>query len=309
MAGSLGSVTSTHLLPHLALSRSSHDRLGLRRSDDAWLAARWAEPDTRVLVIRGNRMHAVDGQLTWVAPADAPDGIRTLLGQYDGRTYFAVIVGDLDTGPEWVGLRAVVANLLADPEHAPLVLHAVGLAEWHLVTRHCPRCGAALTAQAAGHELHCPDCGRTQFPRTDAAVIMAVVHGEPGSAEERLLLARGAGWPETAYSTLAGFLEPGETLEDAVRREVEEEVGVRVGAVEFFGNQPWPLPASLMLGFIAHVDDMALRLDPGEIADARWFTRDELAAAYDDGTLRRPPGVSISQSLVEQWLGAPISRT
>lgn len=299
-------MTSTRLLPHLALSRRSHDRLGLRRSDDAWLAERWAEPETKVLVIRGNRMHAVDGQLTWLAPADAPDGIRTLLGQYDGRTYFAVIVDDKDTGPEWVGLRAVVANLLTDPEHAPLVLHAIGLAEWHLVTRHCPRCGAALVARASGHELNCPECDRTQFPRTDAAVIMAVVHGEPGSAEERLLLARGATWPEARFSTLAGFLEPGETLEDAVRREVDEEVGVRVTEVEFFGNQPWPLPASLMLGFIARTDDLTLRLDPGEIAEARWFTRAELSAAYDDGTLLRPFGVSISQSLVEAWLGAPI---
>ena len=133
---------------------------------------------------------------------------------------------------------------------APLVFHAIGMAEWHFATRHCPRCGGRLESRLAGAELVCVECGKAQFPRTDPAVIMAITHGEPGSADEALLLGRQSSWPEGRYSTLAGFLEPGETLEDAVRREVLEEVGVRVGEVTYFGNQPWPLPASLMLGFL-----------------------------------------------------------
>ena len=131
----------------------------------------------------------------------------------------------------------------------PWLFHAIGLAEWHWATRFCPRCGGALESTHAGHELRCTSCGKSQFPRTDPAVIMAITPGEPGSDDERILLGRHASWPEGRFSTLAGFCEPGETLEDAVRREVMEETGVLVGEVTYFGNQPWPLPASLMLGF------------------------------------------------------------
>ena len=149
----------------------------------------------------------------------------------------------------WFPLRGLLPHL-ADQSlsGAPLVFHALGLAEWLFATRFCPRCGGALEPRAAGHELVCSLCERVQFPRTDPAVIMIVTYGEPGSEDERCLLGRQAIWPEGRYSTLAGFCEPGESLEDAVRREVAEEVGVRVGAVEYFGNQPWPLPASLMVG-------------------------------------------------------------
>ncbi len=302
-AGSVRLVTVSSLPPHVVLSARAHERQGLHRHDDDWLAARWAAPDTLVLVVRGNRLRAVDGRVEWISAKQAPEGERVLLGEYDGRARFAVLVDDRETGDDWVGLRAVVATLVDDEVPASVVLHAIGLAEWRWSTRYCPRCGTTLEPRAAGHELHCPGCGRPQFPRTDAAVIMAVVHGEPGSPEERLLLARGAGWPEGRYSTLAGFLEPGETLEDAVRREVAEETGVAVGEVSYYGNQPWPLPASLMLGFTARAETDQIEIDPKEITHARWFTRAELKAAYDDGTLLRPAGVSISRSLVEHWYG------
>ena len=135
---------------------------------------------------------------------------------------------------------------------------------------------------------------------------MAITHGEPGSAGETLLLGRQDAWPEGRYSTLAGFLEPGETLEDAVRREVAEETGVRVGEVTYFGNQPWPLPASLMLGFLGRAVEAGIEVDGTEIQDARWFTRAQMREEAEAGTLVLPGGVSISRSLVEHWYGGPL---
>jgi NAD+ diphosphatase len=158
----------------------------------------------------------------------------------------------------------------------------------------------------AGHELECVECHRRQFPRTDPAVIMAISQGEPGAPDEQLLLGRQDSWPEGRYSTLAGFLEPGETLEDAVRREVAEETGVRVGEVTYFGNQPWPLPASLMLGFLGRAVSREIAVDGREIQDARWFTRDQMREEADAGTLVLPGGVSISRSLVEHWYGGTL---
>ena len=303
---SLGHVT----FPHLKLAANPHDRTGVRRGDEAWLDQRWADPTSRVIVVSGTRVRPVDGRLEWVSPQDAPEGLRVLLGEQDGRTWFAVVV-EPGRAPgekaEWFGLRGILPHLAGGGlTEAPLVFHAIGLAEWLYATRFCPRCAGALEARSAGHELVCTRCGKAQFPRTDPAVIMVVTSGEPGSEEERCLLGRQAAWPEGRYSTLAGFCEPGETLEDAVRREVAEEVGVRVGDVAYFGNQPWPLPASLMLGFVARAESTEIRVDDHEIEDARWFTRAEMKAGAEAGTLVLPGGVSISRSLVEHWYGGPL---
>ena len=304
------STQASRVLPHVALSQHAHDRHGLLRTDEHWLDERWADPATRVLVIAGARLRPVGGRLEWVSPQQAPDGLRVLLGERGGVEHFAVIVepdeapGDRD---EWVVLRAVVQSLADEAiADAPLVLHAIGLAEWLWATRHCPRCGAALEPRQAGHVLHCTGCGRDQFPRSDPAVIMIVTDGEPGSPHERALLGRNAAWPEGRYSTLAGFVEPGETMEDAVRREVEEETGVRVGEVTYFGSQPWPLPASLMVGFTARAVATDIDVDGSEIEDARWFTREEMRAEAEAGTLVLPGGVSISRSLVESWYGGEL---
>ena len=296
--------------PHVKLSAHPHDRTGVRRADDAWLEERWADPATRVLVVAGTKIRPREGRLDWVAPADAPEGLRVLLGERDGTTYFALVVdprhapGDAE---EWLALRSLLAHLAEDGQpEAPLVLHAVGLAEWLFVTRFCPRCGGDLEPRAAGHELSCTRCGRTQFPRTDPAVIMLVTHGEPGAEDELCLLGRQAVWPQGRFSTLAGFCEPGETLEDAVRREVAEEVGVRVGEVSYFGNQPWPLPGSLMLGFVGRAETTEIVVDEDEIEEARRPPRPPPPPAAPPGTLVLPGGVSISRSLVEHWYGAPL---
>jgi NAD+ diphosphatase len=295
--------------PHVRLSAAAHDRLGAHRKDDAWLDARWTDGSSRVLVVSGTRVRPVDGALPWVSTADAPDGTRILLGERGGTTYWAVVTGpEVATSQEgeWYPLRGLLPGLVDDPDSAPLVLHALGLAEWHWATRFCPRCGGRLEPAAAGHELHCTSCGKPQFPRTDPAVIMLVTDGEPGADEERCLLGRSPVWPEGRFSTLAGFCEPGESLEDAVRREVAEESGVVVGEVAYFGNQPWPLPQSLMLGFTGRAASTAIRLDDDELEDARWFTRAEMRDQATDGSLVLPGGVSISRSLIEHWYGGPL---
>ncbi len=295
--------------PHVELAADPHDRVGERRADDAWLERAWADPESRVLVVAGTRVRPVDEALHWMPPAEAPaEGTRVLLGERDGRVWFALVLdpGEAD-GDDWVGIRALLPHLAGDAvEQAPLVFHAIGLAEWLFATRHCPRCGGRLEVRMAGHELECVDCHRRQFPRTDPAVIMAITRGEPGTDEEALLLGRQDAWPSGRYSTLAGFLEPGETLEDAVRREVAEETGVLVGEVSYFGNQPWPLPASLMVGFLGRAVSDAIDVDGREIQDARWFTREQMRTEAEAGTLVLPGGVSISRSLVEHWYGATL---
>jgi NAD+ diphosphatase len=290
-------------LPHVALSSHAHNREGLRRTDDTWLAGRWADPSTLVLVVAGTRLRLVDGTPEWISTSEAPDGRRILLGEREGVTRFAVVV-DPDEGAgegdDWTSLRGAFAYLMDGGEDAPWLFHAVGLAEWLWATSFCPRCGGGLELQAAGHELRCTQCGKAQFPRTDPAVIMAVVHGES------ILLGRQRVWPADRWSTLAGFVEPGETFEDAVRREVMEEVGVPVGRVDYFGNQPWPLPASLMVGFVAHATSTKIEVDGSEIEEARWFARSDFERAVADGEIKVPQGVSISSSLLIDWYGGPL---
>jgi NAD+ diphosphatase len=295
--------TSEEVLPHVALSRHAHNRLGNQRTDEAWLASRWADPHTRVLVVAGTRLRIADGEVPWEAPSAVPGGTRVLLGEDAGATYFAVLLPPAEApgDPEdWVPLRALLPSLAADPDLAPLLFHAIGLAEWHHATRFCPRCAGTLESRAAGHELRCLRCDRPQFPRSDPAVIMAVRHGDD------ILLGRQPRWPPDRWSTLAGFCEPGETLEDAVRREVGEEVGLPVGEVCYFGNQPWPLPASLMLGFVAWAESREIDVDGAEIEAARWFTREEFRDAVSAGEMQVPRGVSISSSLLADWYGGPL---
>jgi NAD+ diphosphatase len=295
---------------HERISAGAHDRVALRRDDDAWLAERWADPDTRVLVVAGTRIRPVDGAVPWVSPTEAPaEGVRVLLGQSDGRAWFALVVAAAGASIEsgWFPLRGLLPQLAAtELDGGPLIFHALGIAEWLFVTKFCPRCGGALELRKAGHELACPQCGRSQFPRTDPAVIMIVTAGEPGADDERCLLGRQAVWPEGRFSTLAGFCEPGETLEDAVRRETFEETGIVVGEVSYFGNQPWPMPCSLMLGFVGRAVSEDITVDVDEIEDARWFTRDQMRSQAESGTLVLPGGVSISRSLVEHWYGGPL---
>lgn len=276
----------------------AHDRRAELRHDQEWLERAWAAPRTRVVAVAGTRLRTRDGAVAWDTPQDAPEGLRVLLGLDENeRATFAVFgARELADDEGWAGLRQVAAAVSA--EDLAYLMHAVGLAEWHAATRHCPRCGTRLEPTQAGHVLHCAGCGRDQFPRTDPAVIMIVT-----DAEDRALLGRQPSWPAGRWSTLAGFVEPGESLEDAVRREVREETGVLVGDVEYVGSQPWPMPASLMLGFRARATSTEVAVDGTEIEEARWFSRAEARSAAEDGTLVIPPGISISRSLITGWYG------
>jgi NAD+ diphosphatase len=287
---------------HIALSRHAHDRIADRRVDEDWLADVWQDPATRVLVLAGTKFQLSDGHLPWLSPHDAPDGTKVLLGALDGVVHFAVVVDPSVAGDGWTGLRGIVTDV--DQDEAALVVHAVGVAEWLFATRHCSRCGGDLEVRQLGHVLRCASCGREEFPRTDPAVIMVVVEGD--EPDDRCLLGRHPAWAPGRYSTLAGFVEPGESMEQAVRREVLEEAGIRVGEVSYFGSQPWPMPRSLMVGFIAHAESTEVCVDGEEIEDARWFTRAQMKDEAEAGTLVLPGGVSISRSLVEHWYGGPL---
>ena len=278
-----------------SLSRSTVDRCAELRDDDAALAAAWAGDRARVLVVDDGRT-LVDGtDLLLVRPDEVDaEAERYFLGRDDEADYFAVLA----PLPRRLGLRPVglrdVGAFLGDRD-AGLLVHAVALANWHAAHPRCARCGVATTVIRAGHARRCPDDGTEHFPRTDPAVIMLVHDGG-----DRCLLGRQRGWPPGRYSTLAGFVEPGESLEQAVVREVAEEAGVAVTDVRYEASQPWPFPSSLMLGFTARATTQTVDLRDGELEDARWFSVAELTG----GDVPLPPPVSIAHALVTGWLAS-----
>jgi NAD+ diphosphatase len=373
------------------LARSAVDRVSVRRGDTEWLAAAWADPATRVLVL--DNAHALvrfgdkEAELILVPPAEAPEGLRFLLGVDDTAVaYFGVLgpPGGLESltrnlevpagdppaadraaaaeespAPESpapkvptqevptqeVPTQEVLAEEAADPEaagqdaagqdvpeqqtvteqvawlarakpglrpaglreaaallndrDAGLFTHAVALANWHSTHTHCPRCGTPTVTVAAGHAQRCPADGSEHFPRIDPAVIMLVT-----DPDDRCLLARNRRWPERRVSILAGFVEPGESAEQAVAREVGEETGIAVTRVRYVGSQPWPMPQSLMLGFRAEAGgELELRVDDDEIAEAHWYSREELRSALAAREILLPPPVSIAHRLIESWYG------
>ncbi|WP_415855863.1 NAD(+) diphosphatase [Sinomonas sp. G460-2] len=208
--------------------------------------------------------------------------------------------GLLPSGTHWSGFREVGPSM--DPFEAGVVLEANAIANWHETHPRCPRCGAATNVVMSGWVRVCPVDASEHFPRTDPAIIVTVV-GPDG----RVLLGRGARMRSTMFSTLAGFVEPGESLEQAVVREIAEEVGVRVTECQYLGSQPWPFPASLMLGFTARTEDTVARPDGQEVVRARWFDREELQSAVASGEVTLPSTASISRALIEHWNGGPIA--
>jgi NAD+ diphosphatase len=186
-----------------------------------------------------------------------------------------------------------------------LFTHAVALANWHDSHTHCPLDGTPTVPAPGGHSTVCPKDGSEHFPRTDPAVIMLVT-----DPDDRCLLARNAAWPGRRISILAGFVDPGESAEQAVVREVAEETGVKVRNVRYLGSQPWPMPRSLMLGFRADaLAGQVIAVDHDELAEAHWFSRDELLAAIKAREIALPPSVSIARHIIESWFGGPLPST
>ncbi|MGB8380532.1 MAG: NAD(+) diphosphatase [Dermatophilaceae bacterium] len=288
-------------LSGLALSRGDLDRAATARADPDLLPSALADPATRVAPVRRDSMPvAARGGLALrpPVPADARR-VAFFLGYANSgeRTAYVGVIEPGDPQPGWSTLRQVGA--LLDDRDAGIFTTSLALANWHRAHGYCSRCGAATEPAQAGWVRRCGACGGEHFPRTDPAVIMSVVDDE-----ERLLLGRGVSWPPNQYSVLAGFVEPGESFEAAVVREVLEESGVLVADVRYLGNQPWPFPTSIMVGVTARAVTTALRHDPDEMAEVRWVTRDEYAGYLRDGSIRVPGGISIARRLIERWMGA-----
>ncbi len=278
------------------------DRAAALRRDPEGLARAFTDPRSRFLPVWDARCLIRDGVGARLVRAELGDLMPTperaiFLGIEDGRHVFAVeLVSRQEPRGlgDFGGLRDLVSRV---PRHdAGLLGYARAMVNWHRQHRHCGVCGAANRSEEAGFVLACTNstCGHRSFPRLDPAIIV-LAH-----RDEHCLLGRQAAWPEERFSTIAGFVEPGESLEDAVRREVAEETNVRVTHCHYVASQPWPFPASLMIGFHALAASDVIRTNDGELAEARWVTRADIAA----GKVILPPRASVAYELIEAWFDA-----
>jgi NAD+ diphosphatase len=240
--------------------------------------------------------------LVWGSLADVPETAELVfLGMMDGKAHFVPVPGEGAEGPAYAMPRAWQLMTQLSPPDLAIYGGARSLADWHARHRFCARCGSATSLVKGGWQRHCNGCGADHFPRTDPVTIMLVEH------EDKLLLGRQPRFPPRMYSALAGFVEPGETIEEAVAREIHEEAGVTVRDVRYIASQPWPFPSQLMIGCTSVADDPELTIDTTELEDARWFTRAELEAARAAGEagtdlLYFPRPFAIAHTLVTWWL-------
>src|ERR1700691_2400627 len=283
------------------------DRAAHLRQDPAWFAAALADERRRAIRVWNSRSLIAEGgapQAAYLALSDLPperrnDADLILLGRCGDTSYFAYEIESMEPpallpGTRFEDLRLVASVLPID--EAGLLGYARAMISWRRRHRFCGTCGATTLPSKSGHVLVCTNlsCRHDQFPRIDPTIIVLVSDGE------RALLGRQASWPVGRYSTIAGFVEPGESLEDAVTREVFEETGIEVDQIEYHSSQPWPFPASLMLGFTAHALTSEVHLRDQELEDARWFSRADIASTG----ARLPPRQSISFRLIEHWFDA-----
>ena len=280
------------------------ERLALRRKDEAWLAAALAAADTRFVPLPGGNTFVTQADreprallldAAEARPLLAAAEFTILLGEFGGRACFALGLAEDTAVPRGAPGDLRQLGVLMQDEELALLGYARALVHWHREHRHCSRCGSRSEVAQAGHERVCPRCQAQHFPRLDPAIIVLVTHGE------RCLLGRQAAWQPRRYATLAGFVEPGESLEAAVRREVLEETDVRVGRTLYQASQPWPFPSSLMLGFRAEAETTAIHCRDGELEHAAWFSRDDLTRQVNGGELLLSPSRSISYRLIRGW--------
>ena len=274
------------------------DRADRLRQDPAALAeaTNWR---ARLLVLGPGYEPEVgeDGRLGWTSLADAPeDADLVLLGLEDGRAHFAAVTNEAGGAP-FRSPRLLAAFGMMEEGEAATYAAARSVLDWHARHRFCARCGTPTALFRAGWGRKCPACAAEHFPRVDPVVIMLAEH------DGRALLGRQAAWPQGRYSALAGFLEPGESVEEAVAREIWEEAGVRVGAVRYIASQPWPFPSQLMIACVADAQSDALTLDRTEIEDAIWVGRDEVRAVLtgEPGPFLAPPPYAIAHTLLTRW--------
>lgn len=278
------------------------DRLAPRRGDEPWFASQLADPTTRYIPVAGeDSLLQADGSALYFDSA-AIETLRrfihceVLLGEYHQHVYFALgLTADapLPAGVQHSNLRPQFGIL--DDGTLALLGYARVMARWHGLNRFCGKCGGAMRSQRAGYERQCTRCGNLVYPRVNPAIIVLITQGE------RCLLGRQPSWAAHHYSTIAGFVEPGEDVESALRREVLEETNIRVGALHYQRSQPWLYPASLMLGYRAQAENTEIRCNDGELADARWFSRDELIRGLRDGELGLSAPQTIAHALIRDW--------
>jgi NAD+ diphosphatase len=274
------------------------DRAGELRSNPARIEELWQRASI-IEVGKGRIRSASDGPI-FLSAEQALGGERYFLG-IDRQTqtpYFAWASGAVDSEvKDYLTLRELAGGL--SPLHLEISMHAIALSNWHDAHPHCSRCGAPTRIDLAGAARRCDVDESQHHPRTDPAVIVLVK-----DRDDRILLGHQPVWPDGRFSTFAGFLEPGETFEQCVAREVLEEAGVRLSEVTYLGSQPWPFPASVMIAFSAVTDSPGdARPDGEEITEVKWFSRSELKAAAEDGSLLLPPTVSVARRMIEGWLG------
>ncbi len=280
------------------------DRADAARHDAELVAAMRRDPGALLLCLDGLQpLVADDGALGWTPLADSGDGIElALLGLIDERPRFVALtpgVSALQRSPQL--FEAITA---LHPAEAGTYAAARSLIDWHARHGFCPRCGSATAVFRAGWGRLCPNCGAEHFPRVDPVVIMLAQHGE--GAHAKILIGRQPGFPAGRFSALAGFLEPGESIEEAVARELHEEAGIRVHSVRYMASQPWPFPSQLMIACVGLTDDDALTVDHTELEEAKWVTRDEVAAALAGdpaAPFLPPPPYAIAHTLFGRWLG------
>jgi len=303
--------------PDLLYTGCALDRAADLRRDAGWVTERLHDPQSLIIPVWRDRNLIIPGDPP-AAAAIAGSGARDLISvaghvallgvDHEAHAWFAAdlsiferdAVNELHAGAQFTDLRRYGAVM--DRADGSVLAYARGIIHWHGRHRFCGVCGSPTVSREGGHVRVCtdPDCAAQHFPRTDPAVIMLVTR--PGPDGGACLLARQSRWPPGMVSTLAGFLEPGESLEEAVAREVAEETGVTVGAVRYRASQPWPFPSSLMLGFRAEAAaDAEIRFDHQELEDARWFTRADIAR-FPEFDLKLPRADSIARWLVEEWL-------
>jgi NAD+ diphosphatase len=311
MKADLSSQTCRNVRAVLTFSGMTLDRAMAERMAPAWVAARLEDPASLTLLASADGVLISSGPPVSLLRVPVPERARSateqawpvMLGLEDNVALFALDLEEqtpeerqrLSERGRLASLREA-GRVLAPPE-AGLAAYLVALLNWHRLHRFCPGCGVALRVADGGFSRVCPGCGAQHFPRTDPAVIVLVEH------DGRALLGRQAGWPKGQYSVLAGFVGPGESLEEAVIREVKEESGITVRDPRFVGSQPWPFPSSVMLGFEASADGGEPAPRDGELEDVRWFTREQIGEALAGRSVElvMTPGISISYYLVERW--------
>ncbi len=297
------------LISDLPLARFDTDRAAGMRSNANWLTDAWASDSTRILVVQeGNVPVTDDVSLIWVKPSAISEPLEqvrdsaVLLGVDTDHTYIALVndVASLDA-ISWLSLRGIGSQLSS--RDVGLAIAAVALNSWHATHKYCPRCGTATLVVQAGWARHCPTDNSEHYPRTEPAMIAAV-----NDDKDRILLGRRNEWQPGWFSTLAGFVEAGESAEACVVREVFEEAGVHVdpSSLIYLGSQPWPFPASLMLGYRATAVSTELAREEAEMAEVRWFSKEEFEAACIKQELRLPNDSTIAFHLIQHWYGKPI---